>query len=159
MQLVAGNIHLAKTFGAMCRVWLTIRNKWVLDSIALDGSALYAVHTLENISIQSCYIIHSSDCHSVFCAVLERVHCQPREGWGKEFTTLCCCPIVYPGWVSENSIMSTDEGEHVGTLSPLNFQGDSETWKSNKHNAVNSCNFAYACLDLPTQDSIRHLYR
>ena len=80
--------------------------------IALDGSALYAVHTLENISIQSCYIIHSSNCHSVFCAVLERVHCQPREGSGKELTILRC-PIVYPVWVSKNSIMSADEGELV----------------------------------------------
>ena len=93
-------------------LWLTIRNKSVLDCIALDGSALYAVHTLEEESIQSCYIIHFSDCYSVFCSVLERVHCQPRECSDKELTVLHC-PIVYPGWVRKNVIMSADEAELV----------------------------------------------
>ena len=96
-----------------------------MDCIAPDLSAIYTVDTLEKISIQSCYIIHSIDCHSVFCVVLERVHWQLRKVSGREYTRHCR-PIVYPAWVSGNSIMSTDEGELIRTVPSLELQGDIE---------------------------------
>ena len=91
---------------------LTRKDEGVLDCIALDEVALYAVHTtLNDVSIKSLHIAHSTDCHSVLCYTLDCVHCT-REGSAKELTTLRC-PIVYPQWGTENSTMSTDEGKLV----------------------------------------------
>ena len=58
---------------------LTRRDEGVLDCIALDEVALNAVHTLNDVSIESLHITHSADCHSVLCIILECVHCT-REG-------------------------------------------------------------------------------
>ena len=88
---------------------LTRRDEGVLDCLALDEVALYAVHTLNYVSVKSLHIAHSTDCHSVLCFTLDRVHCT-REGSVYELTILCC-PIVFPVWVRENITVSTDEGE------------------------------------------------
>ena len=90
---------------------LTRRDKGVLDCIALDEVAQYAVHTLNDVSIKSLHIAHSTDCHSVLCITLDCVHCT-REGSAKELTSLHC-PIVYPVWIREKITVSTDEGELV----------------------------------------------
>ena len=90
---------------------LTRRVEGVLDLIALDEGAPYAVHTLNDVSIKSSHIAHSTDCHSVLCITPDCVH-GTREGCGKDATTLHC-PIVYPVWVRENITVSTDEGELV----------------------------------------------
>ena len=103
---------------------LTRRDEGVLDCIALDEVAQYAVHTLNDVSIKSCHIAHSTDCHSVLCITLNRVH-YTREGCIYELSSLRC-PIVYPVWVIENITVSTDEGELIRTASPLEFQGDIE---------------------------------
>ena len=50
---------------------LTRRNEGVLYCIALDEVALYAVHTLNGVSIKSSHIAHSTDCHSVLCINLD----------------------------------------------------------------------------------------
>ena len=44
---------------------LTRRDEGVLDSIALDEVALYAVHTLNDVSVESLHIAQSANCHSV----------------------------------------------------------------------------------------------
>ena len=67
---------------------LTRRDEGVLDCIALEEVALYAVHTLNDVSVKSLHIAHSTDCHSVLCIILECVHC--TEGCAKNFTTLHC---------------------------------------------------------------------
>ena len=90
---------------------LTRRGEGVLDSIALDEVAQYAVHTLNDVSVKSLHIAHSIDCHSVLCITLDCVHCT-REGKAKELTSLQC-PIVYPVRVRENITVSRDEGELV----------------------------------------------
>ena len=96
---------------AHCTSRLTRRDEGVLDCIALDGVAHYAVHTLNDVFIKSLHTAHSTDCHSVLCITLD---CVPytREGRAKELTSFCC-PIVYPVWVRENITVSTDEGELV----------------------------------------------
>ena len=58
---------------------LTRRDEGVLDSIALDEVALYAVHTLNDVSVKSLHTAHFTDCHSVLCITLDCVHCT-REG-------------------------------------------------------------------------------
>ena len=58
---------------------LTRRDEGVLDCIALDEAAPYAVHTLNDVSIKSSHIAHSTDCHSVLCITLDCVQCT-REG-------------------------------------------------------------------------------
>ena len=98
------------TAGA-CTSRLTRRDEGVLDCIALDEVAPYAVHTLNDVSVKSLHIAHSTDCHSVLCIILECVHCA-REGSAKELTSLQC-PIVYPVWVNGNITVSTDESELV----------------------------------------------
>ena len=52
---------------------LTRRDEGVLDCIALDEVALYAVHTLNDVSIKSLHIAiaHSTDCQSVLRITLE----------------------------------------------------------------------------------------
>ena len=90
---------------------LTRRDKGILDSIALDEVALYAVHTLNDVFVKSLHVTHSTDCHSVLCITLNCVH-YTREGSVYELSSLCC-PIVYPVWVIENITVSTDEGELV----------------------------------------------
>ena len=102
------HIHFIKAHHTSRLTW---RNEGVLDSIALDEVALYAVCTLNDVSIKSLHIAHSTDCHSVLCITLDRVHCT-REGSIYELTTLQC-PIVYPVWVRENITVSTDEGDLV----------------------------------------------
>ena len=103
---------------------LTRRDEGVLDSIARDEVALYAVHRLNDVSVESLHIAHSTDCHSVLCITPEWVHCT-REGRAKELTILHC-PIVYPVGVSGNITVPTDEGELVWTVSSLELQGDTE---------------------------------
>ena len=103
---------------------LTRRDEGVLDSIALDEVPLYAVRTLNDVSVKSLHITHSTDSHSVLCIILRRVHCT-REGSAKDLTSLRC-PIVYPVGVSGNITVSTDEGELVWTVSTLELQGDIE---------------------------------
>ena len=44
---------------------LTRRDEGVLDSIALDEVAQYAVHTLNDVSVKSLHIAQSANCHSV----------------------------------------------------------------------------------------------
>ena len=83
----------------------------VLDCIALDEAAPYAVHTLNDVSIKSSHIAHSTDRHSVLCITLDCVQCT-REGSVQDLTTLHC-PIVCPVWVRENITVSTGEGELV----------------------------------------------
>ena len=39
------------------------------DCIALDEVAQYAVHTLNDVSVESLHIAHSTDCHSVLWTV------------------------------------------------------------------------------------------
>ena len=87
------------------------RDEGVLDWIALDEVAVYAVHTLNDVSVKNLHTTHSTDCHSVLCITLDCVQ-STREGCGKDFTTLHC-PIVYPVWVRRNITVSTDEGELV----------------------------------------------
>ena len=58
---------------------LTRRDEGVLDCIALDEVALYAVHTSNDVSIKSLHIAHSTDYHSVLCITPEWVH-YTREG-------------------------------------------------------------------------------
>ena len=108
----------------MCTSSLTRRDEGVLDCIALDEVAQYAVHTLNDVSIKSLHLAHSIDCPSVLCITLDWVH-GTREGSDKDFTTLHCL-IVYPAWVSGNISVPTDEGELVWTVSPLELQGDIE---------------------------------
>ena len=116
----------------MCVHWptsalhaLTRRDEGVLDSIAPDEVApQYAVHTLNDVSVKSCHIAHSTDCHCVLYITPGWVH-HTREGRAKELTSLSC-PIVYPVWVRENITVSTDEGELVWTVSSLELQGDIE---------------------------------
>ena len=103
---------------------LTRRDEGVLDCIALDEVALYAVHTLNDVSIKSLHIAHSTDCHSVLCITLDRVH-YTREGRVYELSFLRC-PIVYPTWVRENINVSTDESELVQTVFSMELQGDIE---------------------------------
>ena len=50
---------------------LTRRDKGVLDCIALDEVAQYAVRTLNDVSVKSLHIAHSTDCHSVLCITLD----------------------------------------------------------------------------------------
>ena len=50
---------------------LTRWDEGVLDCIALGEVALYAVHTLNDVSIKSLHITHSTDCHSVLCITLD----------------------------------------------------------------------------------------
>ena len=90
---------------------LTRRDEGVLDCIALDEVTPYAVHTLNDVSVERLHTTHSTDCHSVLCLILECIHCT-RECCAKDFTTIHC-PIVYPVWVIENTSVSTDEGELV----------------------------------------------
>ena len=75
---------------------LTRRDEGVLDCIALGERAQVLICTLDDMSIQSSYIINSSNGCCVFCSSLNSVRCT-REGSGKENTTLHC-PIVYPHW-------------------------------------------------------------
>ena len=103
---------------------LTRRDEGVLDCIALDEVDLYAVHTLNDVSVESLHIAHSTDCHSVLCITPEWVHCT-REGRSKELTILRC-PIVYPVGVSGNIAVATDESQLVRTVSSLELQGDIE---------------------------------
>ena len=49
---------------------LTRRDE-VLDRIALEEVAPYAVHTLNDVSGKSLHITHSTDCHSVLCITLD----------------------------------------------------------------------------------------
>ena len=79
---------------------LTRRDEGVLDCIALDEVAQYAVHTLNDVSVKSLHTAHSTNCHSVLCITLDCVQCT-REGRAKELTSLHCS-IVYPVWVREN---------------------------------------------------------
>ena len=90
---------------------LTRRNEGELDCIALDGVAQYFIHTLDEVSIQRSYTVHSSNGCGVFCSSLNSVHCT-REGSVKDDTTLQC-PIVYPQWGWSNVTVSTDEGELI----------------------------------------------
>ena len=90
---------------------LTRRDEGVLDCIALDEGACYAVYTLNDVSIKSSHIAHSTDCHSVLCITLDCVQCT-REGSVQGLTTLRCL-IVCPAWIRENITVSTDEGELV----------------------------------------------
>ena len=53
---------------------LTRRDEGVLDSIALDEVAQYAVHTLNDVFVKSLHITHSTDCHFVLCITLNCVH-------------------------------------------------------------------------------------
>ena len=87
---------------------LTSRDEGELDSIALEEVQIF-IHTLDEVSIQFSYSVHSSNSCSVFCSIFNSVHCT-REGSGKDFTTLHC-PIVYPQRRGENFTVSTDEGE------------------------------------------------
>ena len=52
---------------------LTRRDEGVLDCIALEEVAQYAVHTLNDVSIESLHIAHSTDCHSVLCIIRDCV--------------------------------------------------------------------------------------
>ena len=90
---------------------LTRRNEGVLDCIALGEVAQVLIHALDDMSIQSSYIINSSNGCFVFCFSLNSVHCT-REGIDKDFTTLHC-PIVYPQRGTDSVTVSTDEGELV----------------------------------------------
>ena len=47
---------------------LTRRNEGELDCIALAEVAQMIIHTLDEVSIQSSYIVHSSNGCSVFCS-------------------------------------------------------------------------------------------
>ena len=96
---------------AHCISRLTRRDEGVLDCIALDEVALYAVRTLNDVSIKSLHIVHSTDCHSVLCITLDCVH-YTREGSAKDLTTLHC-PIAYPVWVSGIITVSTDKCDLV----------------------------------------------
>ena len=44
---------------------LTRRDEGVLDCIALEEVALYAVHTLNAVSVKNSHIAHSNNCHSM----------------------------------------------------------------------------------------------
>ena len=92
-------------------VRLTRRSEGVLDCIALGEVAQGLIRTLDDMSIQSSYIVQSTDSYSVFCCALSRVHCT-SEGSVKDTTTLHC-PIVYPLWGYSSVTVSTDEGELV----------------------------------------------
>ena len=105
-------------------VRLTRRNEGVLDCIALGEVAQVLIHALDDMSIQSSYIINSSNGCCVFCFSLNSVHCT-REGPAKDITTLQC-PIVYPQWGHSSVTVSTDEGELVWTVPSLDLQQDSE---------------------------------
>ena len=103
---------------------LTRKDEGVLDSIALDEVALYAVHTLNDVFVKSLHIVYSTNCHSVLCITLDWVQ-YTREGSVYELSSLRCS-IVYPVWVVENITVSTDEGELVWTVAPLELQGNIE---------------------------------
>ena len=103
---------------------LTRRDEGVLDSIALDEFALYAVHTLNDVSVKSLHIAHSTNCRSVLSITLDCVRCT-REGSAKELTILHS-PVVYPVWISGNIAVPTDESQLVRTVSSLELQGDIE---------------------------------
>ena len=90
---------------------LTRRNEEVLDCITLDGILQYIVYTLDEVSLQHSYIVHSTDGCCVYCSSLNSVHCT-REGSANGFTSLHC-PVVYPVWASEGITVSTDEGKLV----------------------------------------------
>ena len=92
-------------------ITLTRRNEGVLDCIALDEGAQVIIRTLDDMCVQSSYIINSSNGCCVFCSSYNSVHCT-REGIDKDFTTLHC-PIVYPQWGCAGVTVSTDEGELV----------------------------------------------
>ena len=102
---------------------LTKRDEGVLDCIALDDITQYAVHTLNDVSVESLHIAQSTNCHSVLCITLHWVP-YTREGSAKELTTPQC-PIVYPQWGWQNITVPTDESELVWTVS-LDLQGDIE---------------------------------
>ena len=92
---------------------LTRRDEGELDCIALDEVAQIIICTLDEVSIQRSYIVHSSNGCSVFCSSENSVHCTREfEGSGKDFTTLHC-PIVYPVWGCPFITVSTDEGDLV----------------------------------------------
>ena len=111
---------------------LTRRNEGVLDCIALGEVAQYIVCTLDEVAIQSSYIVNSSNGCCVFCSSLNSVHCT-REGSANGFTTLRC-PIVYPLWGRDSITVSTDEGELIWTVPSLELQGDYEGLNRAKHN-------------------------
>ena len=50
---------------------LTRRDEGVLDSVARDEGALYAVHTLNDVTVKSLHIAHFTDYHSVLCITPE----------------------------------------------------------------------------------------
>ena len=64
---------------AHCISRLTRRDEGVLDCIALDEVAQYAVHTLNDVSIKSLHIDHSTDCQSVLCITLDDVQCTRED--------------------------------------------------------------------------------
>ena len=121
--------------------------------IALDEVPQIFMRTLNEVSIQCSYIVHSSNGSCVFCYSWNSVHCTREfEGSAKDFTTLHC-PIVYPQWVWPSITESTDEGELVWTVSS-ELQGDikvavrcrAKQGISEQCTSVNVANYKYICV-------------
>ena len=103
---------------------LTRRNIGKCNGIALDEVAQIFICTLEEVSIQCLYIVHSTNAGGMLCSSENSVHCN-RDGRPKDLTTFHC-PIVYPQWGSSSLTVSTDEGELVWTVPSLELQGHTE---------------------------------